>query len=502
MRRRNILLFVFMMVLVISACQLPVINNEANMAVPRPTIGAGQIDQALTPQFNNNVIPEVYENEKNYQVKDSLPDFNLPVDEAGKNCFLTASHGLSCMETEGWFVYSQRVETLEKDFIYSGAVCPNQDLVLAQNGQLTFISASDEIKTIKYPEKFLYSTENLICLDDGEVWMTHFEGITHYKDKVWETYYLNDILSITPEYQLVEKIIVDQTGTLWISLPNQILRFSEGLWTVFSELYGFTDVVFVENIVAGKNGKVYAVTNTGLMVFNRETWGSIPFPDYFSIYGTSLDPNGNIWIISNEAFWVYVLESDEWVQYPFARVGFFPDGSSIYDFLIDDSGRFWVITNWGVYVGHQQEWNSYFMFNASLPGFDTRQVLILNGGGAVLPPGEIQFGNLTGRLLDVSEFGLDQVSVQLCVRPILDFELENLESGETPCEGQPYHRITTTGTDGSFSFSDVYQGYYYLVAEYTSGKWAMLDGDYIFGEEFFVAANETLDINSRIIGSD
>ncbi len=496
---------VFVFLIVSLACSMPFANTNGNDGSdPRATASGSQPGTSVTPQAQQQtIVPQTYEDQAIKIIElNQLPDLAADRDPDGAVCFVSGSQGMACYDAGEWEYFDAQSGKLDTNYLYKVEQCSDGSILIAQTGKVTAFSPEGNKTTVKFPDGFYASVVDLACVSTDDFWMTHSDGITHVLNQTFETYAITDIIPEGVEYALVEKSIFDQSGSLWVTLPNHILRYQDQSWTVYSEENGFSEAYFIEDIIKGGDDAVYAAASRVLLRNEGNYWEAIEYPDYATAKGLAVDPSGNVWVYGDGFLWNYEISEKTWSVFDISNHDYATISPRINAVKIDQSGKFWISSDWGVGVWDGQSWTSILMSNSPLIDDQIEDVVLLGESAAIPDVVEETPGKLTGSIFDEKEKPISGITIQICVNYLSDYTLTNLDPGETPCESQPYYQEVQTDSNGYFAFESVPEGFYYLTAEIEPEMWALLTGDFGFGEEVPIVSEEVLDIGELYVTVD
>lgn len=176
---------------------------------------------------------------------------------------------------------------------------------------------------------------------DGEQWLSFLDGYDIYEiqtapnGQVWVgtkggDIYVFEAGRLTKTYpsstfkkpgdpgmfDSINDITFDSNGDAWISTGSRIVRGDEESWTIYESPSEFTDNVWVNgeilrgftfpgygNLAIDKMGQIWAITDSGLFLFNKEKWNQIYDEkgyDYSLLFLVQ-DRDGIIWTEDNDA---------------------------------------------------------------------------------------------------------------------------------------------------------------------------------------------------------
>lgn len=393
--------------------------------------------------------------------------------------------GLSCLTAEGWQVYTEDNSGLGHNYLYSGAVCPDGALVLA-HGQGFSLFDGEDWREISRGDGFA-SPEGVACAEDGELWVAHFKGVSHYAKGQWTTYGSENLGSGDSASELVYDVAVAPDGKVWVLGARSVGLFDDEEWTVFQEGQGFSGSRFFNALTLDAAGRPWVAHSSGIDVFQNGQWLALPM-DYTSSRSLALDAKGQVWLGTlSDGAWMF--DQQAWAKHSQETEDLSSD--QVDALVADSSGRVWLGTTYGLTVFDGEDWQTYFMHNSDLGDNIIRFLLVTKDGPELPPLDEKEEATLTGQLEDADGKPLDGMRVEICVET-----LGSSFSGDTPCSDQPFFLTTETDDDGQFEFDAVPTGYYVVAAETGSG-WAQLTDQFgITSERTLIAPGEDYDLGT------
>ena len=395
--------------------------------------------------------------------------------------------GLSCLNENGWQVYTDENSDLPNPYLYAGAVCPDGQMAIAHISGVVLFDGS-AFKAIPETDA-ISSTEGVACAADGSIWVAHFQGVSQYANGQWTTYGSDKLASGESANELVYDVEVAPDGKVWALTSRSVALFENNTWTIFQEGQGFEGSRFFNALTLDANGRPWAAHSNGVDVFENGAWTSIVKDDYNSPQSLGVDAKGQVWF-GTVTDGVSVYDGTSWTQYGRGSEHLLSD--YVTSIRGDSGGRVWLGTSYGLTVFDGSNWQTYLMSNSGLADNDVNFVLVTKDGPALPAVEEKAKGSLTGKINEADGTPLTDAIVEICVET-----LASTFSGDTPCSDQPFSLSTKTDANGVFLIENVPAGYYVIVAETGPDNWAQLTDQYgISSERTFIGAGEAHDIQT------
>jgi hypothetical protein len=395
--------------------------------------------------------------------------------------------GLSCLTESGWQVYTDENSDLPNSYLYAGAVCPDGQFAIAHiDGVVLF----DGTTFKQIPATDAYSSpDGIACGPNGDIWVAHFQGVSHFVNGQWTTYGSDQLASGESANELVYDVEVAPDGKVWVVTSRSVAMFENETWTIYQEGQGFNGSRFFNALALDAKGRPWVAHNAGVDVFENGAWTSIEKTDYNSPQSLGVDAKGQVWF-GTVTDGVYLFDGSSWVQYDRASEHLLSD--YVTAVKGDSSGRVWLGTSYGLTVFDGANWQTFLMSNSGLGDNDVNFILVSNDGPALPVIEEKAKGSLTGKLEKADGTPVADVTVEICVET-----LASTFSGDTPCSDQPFFLTTKTNADGTFLIENVPAGYYVIVAETGPDSWAQLTDQFgISSERTLIQAGEQVDIET------
>jgi len=339
----------------------------------------------------------------------------------------------------------------------------------------------------------------------GQLWAAHFDGLADFDGRAFAP---------TDESCRATALEFDEQGRLWagIRLGSGAKLLDGTEWTYFRfQDYGIDDsgtTRFRDFAIDGQ-GRVWAATWGGLLVFDGQDWAIHPAPagretvgalaiddqgrlwaahiggvslldgaswttwtaedmglrGMSSVQAIACDDRGRIWMAA-PAVGLLVFDGHTWTLYDTSNSGLADNSAKAV--AIDHQGRVWVGTRSGVSVFDGANWTTYNQSNSGLAVNDVTQVLTQAGGIANLPELEnVRVGEVAGYVRRADE-PVVGARVLLCTSVSGTVGLGF--GGDTPCTG-PFQSEAITDDGGQYTITDVPIGEYQLTVQMPDGKW-------------------------------
>jgi len=413
------------------------------------------------------------------------------VDSQGAGILCVGSGtGLSCLNENGWQLYTDQNSDLPNNYLYAGAVCPDGQMAIAHISGVTLFDGTSFKQIPEMPTSS--SPEGIACAADGSIWVAHFQGVSHYSDGQWTTHASDKLASGDSANELIYDVEVAPDGKVWVLTSRSVALFENDSWTVFQEGQGFDGSRFFNALALDAKGRPWAAHSNGIDVFDDGAWTSIEKSDYSSPESLAVDSKGQVWF-GTLTDGVYNFDGTSWTQHDSTAENVM--SNHVKSISADSGGRVWLGTSYGLTVFDGAQWRTFLMGNSGLGDNDVEFVVSTKDGPALPALEEKINGSLTGKLEKADGTPLADTTVEICVET-----LASTFSGDTPCSDQPFFLSTKTDADGAFLIENVPAGYYVIVADTGGGNWAQLTDQYgISSERTLIQAGEAYDIQTLTV---
>lgn len=413
------------------------------------------------------------------------------VDSQGAGILCVGSGtGLSCLNENGWQVYTDGNSDLPNNYLYAGAVCPDGKIAIAHISGVVLFDGTTFKQTAEMPNSS--SPEGIACDADGNIWVAHFQGVSRYSNGQWTTYGADKLASGDSANELVYDVKVAPDGKVWVVTSRSVALFENNAWTIFQEGQGFNGSRFFNALALDAKGRPWAAHSAGVDVFENGAWTSLEKSDSSSPESLAVDSKGQIWV-GTLSDGVYNFDGTSWANHDRASESL--PSNYVTSIAADSGGRVWFGTSYGLTVFDGSKWQTFLMKNSGLGDNDIAFVVSTKDGPALPALEEKANGSLTGKLEKADGTALADATVQICVET-----LATTFSGDTPCSDQPFFLSTKTDADGVFLIENVPAGYYVIVADTGGGNWAQLTDQYgISSERTLIQAGEAHDIQTLTV---
>ena len=152
----------------------------AILALILSSLACQTLTNAQPTESNNAPTPQqdiVQPQPTDIPTQASIQPATVPSKGAGILC-AGSSTGLSCLDENGWQVYTDENSELPNNYLYAGAVCPDGKIAIAHISGVTLF---DGKTWTELPETdSLSSPEGIACEANDGIWVAHFQGVSHF----------------------------------------------------------------------------------------------------------------------------------------------------------------------------------------------------------------------------------------------------------------------------------------------------------------------------------
>jgi hypothetical protein len=417
-------------------------------------------------------------------------DNDQPGSASNSACFGSAGSGLTCLDDAGWIPFASDSLELGSGYIDQVAACGDHFLVVTSTD--IHIYDGQNWKTLDSGWG-IGTPDAVACSPDGDVWVAHFQGASHFDGTSWTTYPMED-LTAGASAAIVEGIAAGPDGKAWVLTSNAIAGFDGSSWQVFAEGQGFAEMVFFNALAVDEQGNPWVSYSQSVATYDGQTWNEFKNSKLGAVEDLAVDPQGRVWV-GTFADGVFVLENGQWSSYNTGNSDL--SSNHVRAIAVDNAGRAWLGTTWGLNIFDGQAWQTYRMHNSDLLDQDVN-VVAVNGNGPALPePVEKETGSMSGKLVYADGSPVANAVVEICIET-----LSSVYYGDTPCSDQAFLMQGQTNPDGTFSLTGIPAGYYILTVETNSG-WAQLVGEFgTFSERVLVEPGQDSQLDEITIEDD
>ena len=408
-------------------------------------------------------------------------------ERAGTLCVGTRI-GLSCLNENGWQLYTEENSDLPNNYLYAGAVCPDGQMAIVHtDGVILF----DGKTFTSLPKTDTYLSLNGVACDaNGGIWVAHFQGVSRYFNGKWITYGSDQLATGDSANELVYDVKAAPDGKMWVAASRSVTMFENETWTVFREAQEFDGSRFFNALTVDAKGRPWVAHSAGMDVFENGAWIPIAIDKraYSSPESIAVDAKGQVWLgtLSDGAF---RFDGSSTTQHDRATEQLL--SNTVASLAVDGSGRVWLGTTYGLTVFDGASWQTFLMSNSGLGDNDVKFVLVTKDGPALSAPEERAKASLTGKIEKADGTPLAEARVEICVEI-----LATSFTGDTPCSDQPFFLSTKTDANGVFLLENVPASYYVTVVD-TGDGWAQLADQFgILSERTLIQAGEEHDMKT------
>ncbi|MFN2303000.1 MAG: hypothetical protein ACK2TV_04635, partial [Anaerolineales bacterium] len=409
------------------------------------------VDQ-VTPTKSVTFTPAPTPTEEPLSLKPNFPQYP---DTA---CFLRLSEGLTCLDEEGWHVYNRN--DFNFPFYLPSFITQCSDgRVYLDVGGFYLLRDEELIELEDSPS----SIEDLACGPGEEIWVAHYEGVSHFDGSNWATYSAEEHLGSGNYVKLVSAIALAPDGDVWVTTSDSIATFDGLNWQVFEVGQGFDEEPNPKDLIVDSLGNVWVISDYDtLMKYDGAQWTSFKSPEGI-LEQLASDADNKIWAATDHGIRILDPDIGNWST-TFGEETFIDDNIKAIQF--DQQGRLWAASRYGLYVYDGQTWTGYHMHTADIFDNEADDVFVIGNGPPLPPLMEKEPGSVSGRLINPDETLYSNIQVEICLHGVIIAFY-----GETPCASQAYHALATVNPDGSFYFSDITIGKYTLMIQLNADTW-------------------------------
>ncbi len=374
----------------------------------------------------------------------------------GIACMGSAGNGVTCLDENGWQIYTHHNSPLGGDYVKDMAVCPDGGIMMLH---LTGISAFDGEAWQEYEAGWGSSgAEAVACNSAGDLWVAHFRGVSRLDIGGWTTFPAERLATGDAATSLVRDVAVASDGMVWVLTASSVARFDGETWTRFQD---FQEKPYFGSLAVDHFDRPWAGYGGGVLNFRGGAWQTIPKDELLTVESLAVDQRGRPWV-GTFSGGVFFYQDGGWVSYD--RGSSELGSNRVRDLAIDGRGRVWMGTEWGLTVVDGEKWRGYRMDNAGLGDNDISALAVVRGGPSLPEPMAKAPGTLKGRATLDDGTAIASARVELCVEGLAGARYK-----ETPCSDQVLVRGGETDSDGSFSISDLPAAYYAITVETRDG---------------------------------
>jgi ligand-binding sensor domain-containing protein len=311
--------------------------------------------------------------------------YNFAEDEEGR-LWAATDKGVCWWNGEKWIFLDYRSEEyLTDNWVITGAIDKEGKLWFGTGAGVTVYDGSE---WHKYP---LLKTRvnDILPLDNGEVWIAMQGGIGKFHDGEWKIYSTKFaqergiVSDLKWELYVVEgglehpyamSIAQDLKENIWVGTYGGLSRFDGEKWKHYTTEDGLPGNR-VNSLAVDSEGAIWIGTEGGISVYDGTTWKNFT-PKNCPLNGGAskliFDRNGTLWF----SCWGMGIGSFDGKDWKFTAVENGLPDNFIYSITPDNEGRIWVATeNGGACVFKDNDWR-YFSPKDGLPAFYVRKILV------------------------------------------------------------------------------------------------------------------------------
>ena len=447
-RRFRLRMAAMVLVFAILACQSP----GATGVTPRPE--ASPTRSAPPTVFEEAYPTTVPPTEEGFSAAqlDFLADPNTA-------CFLHGGTALTCLDQDGWHIYLD-AEDFEYPFSAPSyiAICPDGRIYLEMYSSLYLIKGEE---LVQIELEGFYSVDGIACGPGQEIWVAHYEGVSHFDGSNWTSYPSSGNLGTGEYVTLVNSIAVAPDGKIWVATSDSIASFDGSAWQVFEAGQGFAENPNPQELAVDALGNVWVI-GSDLLKYDGAQWSKITLPQG-TAQSIEIDPGNRVWVGTTQGLFVFDPATGSLIQ------SFGTDTLSddwVNDMQFDGQGRLWVVTDYGMNIYDGAAWSAFHMHTADLYENTADQVVVFGAGPQLPALLQKAPGSVSGRLINPDLTPYTGGQVELCLDRVMFMFF-----GSTPCSSQSFHILTSADNEGNFSFPDIPVGNYTLMIQVDSNTW-------------------------------
>jgi hypothetical protein len=165
----------------------------------------------------------------------------------------TLSEGINCLDDEGLSEYEFEIGGLPASSITDSSVCPDTGALMVLNIFGLAKVEEGDWEEIEVPME-VSAPRAVACGLDGEVWLGFIGGLAQYNGE-WTTYAETEFGS-SPFIIGIEDVAAGADGSVWALTSASVSRFNDGTWEVFENGSGFRQDYSFTAITVNSDGSV------------------------------------------------------------------------------------------------------------------------------------------------------------------------------------------------------------------------------------------------------
>ncbi len=251
---------------------------------------------------------------------------------------------LWCTTSDG--IYRIQGDSLQPFPLHPPQYIYGSDIAVAQNGSIwigvnrnlyiyTPSSGKTRLRDLNLPPNSYVG--HIVADREGDIWVSS-------SDSTLRRFHGEGVVSwSTRSYGMVNQIMLDASGELWMTAPNGILRtreksFPAGRMTVYSRENGFQENYF-DPVLEDNEGNIwFGGAGTGLYKLSEKNALKIPLENGMSGF---TDPAGHLWLLNGHGLWECWNDEGRWVVYDH-RLGEPAASHGLSLTRSEGRGRFWL----------------------------------------------------------------------------------------------------------------------------------------------------------------